>query len=252
MTLARPGDVLRVMSYNVQDFTADRGAAARVVRSVAPDVLCLQEVPRRLTTEVRLPSFARECGLYWSGGRLGTGGTAVLTSLRTRVHATVARRLPVRFPDRSRGFASARVSFPGTAPFTVVSVHLGLRSEERARHADAILPMSVSPAIVAGDLNEATDGPAHARFTEHFELASGGRPTFPSDRPRAAIDVIFASTGLVTRAPSADEVACLDEADLAAASDHRPVWIDVLTTGPDGRPRQPVVASVAAPTHPST
>jgi len=74
------------MSYNVHDLLDDRAAAARVVRAVAPDVLCLQEVPRRLTTELRLPPFARDCRLVWRRGRLGTGGTAVLTAPRVVVH----------------------------------------------------------------------------------------------------------------------------------------------------------------------
>ncbi|ADU48482.1 endonuclease/exonuclease/phosphatase family protein [Intrasporangium calvum] len=228
MTGARPHDALRVMSYNVQDLTADRAAAARVVRAVRPDVLCLQEVPRRLTTELRLPSFARECGLYWSGGRLGTGGTAILTALKARVHATGARRLPVRLPDRSRGLASARVSLPGQPPVTVISVHLSLRAEERVRHADLILSEPLPRTVLAGDLNEGVDGRAHTRFAAHFSLASGGWPTFPSDRPRAALDVIFASADLATVEPAAAELDELDAADLAAASDHRPVWVDVL------------------------
>ncbi|GAA6525747.1 hypothetical protein IDVR_15420 [Intrasporangium sp. DVR] len=220
------------MSYNVQDFTADGAAAVRVVRAVQPDVLCLQEVPRRLTTEFRLPAFARACGLYWSGGRLGTGGTAVLTTLRLRVHATTARRLRVRFPDRTRGFASVLVSRPGHAPVTVVSVHLGLRADERIQHADVILEGPLQRTLVAGDLNEAADGQAYARFAARFGLASNGQPTFPSDRPHAALDVIFASADLRTRSASAAERAGLDVEDLAAASDHRPIWVDVLPDSP--------------------
>ena len=136
------------MSYNVRDLLDDRAAAARVVRAVDPDVLCLQEVPRRLTMELRLPAFARQCGLYWGGGRLGTGGTAVLTALRTRVHGAARGRLPVRFPDRTRGYAAVTVSLPGLPRVTVASVHLGLEAGERERHARAVLDalgMSVDP-----------------------------------------------------------------------------------------------------------
>src|SRR6476469_10697273 len=129
------------MSYNVHDLLDDRAAAARVVRAVAPDVLCLQEVPRRLTTELRLPPFARDCGLPWRRGRLGTGGTAVLTAARVVVHGTSRGRLPVRFPDRTRGYAAATVSVPTGGPsrraVTVVSVHLGaarLRAGEARGH----------------------------------------------------------------------------------------------------------------------
>ena len=217
------------MSYNVHDLLDDRAAAARVVRAVGPDVLCLQEVPRRLTTEVRLPAFARACGMRRSGGRLGTGGTAVLTGPRVAVHAVTRGRLPVRFPDRSRGYAGATVSLPdarGGADLavTVVSVHLGLRADERARHAGALLAELGERAVVAGDLNEGADGDAYGLIARRYELASAGEPTFPADRPAAALDVIFAATALRVLPSTAVVVA---EEDLRAGSDHRPVWVDL-------------------------
>ena len=43
---------VRVASYNTRDFLDDHHLAARVVRAVDPDVLCLQEVPRRLFGEL--------------------------------------------------------------------------------------------------------------------------------------------------------------------------------------------------------
>lgn len=220
----RDRSLLRVATYNVRDFLDDRSAAARVVRAIDPDVLCLQEVPRRLTTEVRLPSFARECGLYWAGRRRGTGGTAVLTALRVNVHAASAHRLGVRFPDRTRGYAGLEVSLPGTRPVTVVSVHLGLRADERESHAHAIVSRLGPHAIIAGDLNEGDDGRAFASLASRYRLVSPPRPTFPSHHPSRVLDVVLAGRDLEV-VPGAEEV--LDEADVVAASDHRPVWVDV-------------------------
>jgi endonuclease/exonuclease/phosphatase family metal-dependent hydrolase len=52
-------------------------------------------------------------------------------------------------------------------------------------------------------------------------------PTYPSRAPRKALDVIFATPHLkVVAGPPV----VLDDAVLAAASDHRPVWVD-LTPG---------------------
>ena len=223
------------MTYNVHDLRDDRAAAARVVRAVAPDVLCLQEVPRRLTTEVRLPRFARACGMRWRGGRLGTGGTAVLTGPRVEVRATLRGRLPVRFPDRSRGYAAATVSLagarPARAPVTVLSLHLGLRADERVRHASTILDRLHTagggprrPVVVAGDLNEGAGGRAFSVVLNRYRLVSGGVLTFPSDRPTVALDAIFATPSLtVVEAQGAPP----DERDLVAGSDHRPVWVDL-------------------------
>ncbi|GAB2760904.1 hypothetical protein GCM10027039_21540 [Terrabacter koreensis] len=237
----RPGNVLRVMSYNVHDLRDDRAAAARVVRTVAPDVLCLQEVPRRLTTEVRLPRFAQACGMAWGRawgrGRLGTGGTAVLVGPRVVLVGRSRGRLPVRFPDRTRGYAAATVELAGGAatgrPVTVVSVHLGLRADERLRHTSAVLERyasdtssrgSVSDVVVAGDLNEGSDGRAFAVLADRLRLVSGDTATFPAAAPTAALDVVFASPGLGV---AVSEPAEVEERDLARGSDHRPVWVDL-------------------------
>jgi endonuclease/exonuclease/phosphatase family metal-dependent hydrolase len=230
--------VVRVATYNVRDFLDDRAAAARVVRAIAPDVLCLQEVPRRLTTEVRLPAFARECGLYWSGGRLGSGGTAVLTTLRIRVHAAYARRLRVRFPDRSRGYAAVDVSLPGTVPLTVVSVHLSLHAEERGVHAREIVRRLGPRAVVAGDLNEGSEGDAYGALAGRYRDVSEGRLTFPADRPVRPLDVIFAGSDLEVVASGGP---LGSPEDVAAASDHRPVWVDVRLepVSSEGRPGGP-------------
>lgn len=230
------------MTYNVHDLRDDRAAAARVVRAVRPDVLCLQEVPRRLTTEVRLPAFARRCGLLWSRGRLGTGGTAVLTGPRVEVLGTHRGRLPVRFPDRSRGYAAATVRLVGEGrpgdPVTVVSVHLGLRADERVRHALMVLGRLGASAgtqdrvVVAGDLNEGADGRVHAVVGTRYRLVSGGVATYPAQRPTAALDVVFAAPTLPVLAVGSTTTAdVVTERDLAAGSDHRPVWVDLDVAG---------------------
>jgi len=219
------------MTYNLHDLRDDRAAAARVVRAVDPDVLCLQEVPRRLTTEFRLPPFARACRLLWNRGRLGTGGTAVLTAPRVVVHGVHRGRLPVRFPDRTRGYAAATVSLAGDSPrlppVTVVSVHLGLRAPERLRHASLVLEGLDDRAVVAGDLNEEAGAATYDLIAGRLPLASDGVPTFPARLPTVALDAVFAGRGLgLVRGPEVR----VAEADLRAGSDHRPVWADLDLT----------------------
>lgn len=223
---------LRVASYNLRDLLDDRAAAARVVRAIQPDVLCLQEVPRRLTTELSLPAFARASGLYWAGVRRGTGGTAILTALRVHTHRTTVGRLGVRFPDRTRGYAAHLVSLPGFQPLWVVSVHLGLRPEERERHLTEVLGAVPHPAVVAGDLNEGPTGRAWARLAATFRKVSNDQPTFPASRPTSVLDVIFASPEVVVAAtdPAAPGAARPLHEDLVAASDHRPCWVDLVLT----------------------
>lgn len=220
------------MSYNLHDFRDDRAAAARVIRAVGPDVLCVQEVPRRLTTELRVPPFARACGLVWHRRRLGTGGTAVLTRPGVLVHEVVRGRLPVRFPDRTRGYAGATVSLPPDGPqvepVTVVSIHLGLREAERSRHAATVLEGLGERAVVAGDLNEGPGGTAYELVAGRYPQASAGEPTFPAQHPTVALDAVFVGRGLQVLGSAP---VLFREGDLEAASDHRPVWVD-LDVGP--------------------
>ena len=220
---------LRLASYNTRDFLDDRHAAARVVRAIDPDVLCLQEVPRRLLAGRRVRAFAQECGMRWGGGHRGSGGTTVLTAPRVTRLALEHHRLPVLPGVRTRGYAVARVALGDRPPVTVVSVHLSLSPGQRVRHVRRLLA-AVEPGgpavrtLVAGDLNEGQDGAAYGVLAAHHRLATGGVATFPVWGPDKALDVVLASPDLVVH-PGAS--VALDEDDVRAGSDHRPVWVEV-------------------------
>lgn len=228
---------VRVASYNLRDLRDDRDAAAAVVRRLSPDVLCLQEVPRRLLAARRVAAFARECGMQWRGPHRGSGGTTILTSSRMVVHDIRHERLPVPFLQRTRGYAVARVAVPRHHELAVASIHLGLDERERLRHLDQVLgaleaiaaPGPDGPptagALLAGDLNEGPGGPVRRALDHHgLRLVSTSGPTFPAARPRVLIDVVLASADVTVRAVSATG---LDRADVVAASDHLPVWADL-------------------------
>ncbi len=222
----RPPGTVRVASFNIRDLLDDRDAAARVVRAIDPDVLCLQEVPRRLLGSERVSDFARRCGLYWSGHHRGSGGTTIFTSLRVVADEFRHTRLPVPVLVRTRGYAVVRVRVPGHLPLTAVSVHLSLDPAERERHASTILAdvAGLTPLVICGDLNEGEEGSAWRQVATGLRLVSPTSPTFPAARPRRLLDVVFASTDADVLAHPAVEVA---EADLVAGSDHRPVWADL-------------------------
>lgn len=225
---------LRVASYNTRGFRDDRAAAARVVRAIDPDVLCLQEAPRWLLAATRIRSFAAECGMRWVGSHRGSGGTTILVGDRIVLDRVRHQRLPVAVLQPPRGFALARVIPPSGAPLLVASVHLSLHAGERHAHSRRLLSALVDPdssvaepvrAVVAGDLNEFESGLAWRLLASRLPLVSPTVPTFPARRPRAMIDVVFATPDL--RVVPTDPVP-LDEDDIVAASDHRPVWVDLL------------------------
>lgn len=217
---------LRVATYNTRDFLDDRRAAARVVRSINPDVLCLQEVPRRLFAARRVAAFARDCAMTWPGGHRGSGGTTILVRPSLPLVGVRHHRLSTPGVDRTRGFAVVQVGL-GPEVITVVSVHLSLKAAERLRHAAQVLaamPASAGPVVVAGDLNEGEEGAAFRLLSQPLQVVGPDTPTYPVHRPRSRLDVILAGPGLsVVPGRSVN----LDEDDVRAASDHRPAWVDL-------------------------
>lgn len=223
------GHTLRVASYNLRDFKDDADAAARVVRAINPDVLCLQEVPRHLLSSHRIASFAARCGLYWSGGHRDSGGTTVMSSLRTDIADAQHRPLKVARLQRERGYAVSHVRLPGHQAVGFVSMHLSLDPGERATHTATVLRSlpGGGSLVVAGDLNEGPDGQAWMALARRLRVASVDAPTFPAGNPRHRLDVIFASPELRVVASGMSDTVELDPADLVAATDHRPVWVDL-------------------------
>jgi endonuclease/exonuclease/phosphatase family metal-dependent hydrolase len=234
-------DRIRVLTYNVHDLKDDVLALARVVRAVAPDVACLQEVPRRPFTGHRVGALADACGLLWSGGAEKAGGAAIFTSLRIDQRRSEAGQLPVSgILTRRRGYAVGVVGVPGGPSVTVVSVHLSLVPAERVGHArlvrDRLREIGPAPYVVAGDLNEPPGGPAWTAFGprvgDAVSSASVAQPTFPAHSPRQRIDAVLVSAGLVVesvRVPS--EADGVEAVDLGRASDHLPVVADLRIVG---------------------
>ncbi len=217
---------IRVATYNVRDLLDDNAAAARNVRAIAPDVLCLQEFPRWVTSLRRMRAFERETGMTWVGRSWFSGGTTIFTAERAPIAFRRHRHLWVR-PFRSpRGYAIAGVRVEGMPEVVVGSIHLGLFPAERVRHARQILRRVAGdrPVVLAGDINEEDSGAALAELLRTMQVVSPPTPTFRASDPTKRLDVVLASRHL---APVPGPPVDLPTPDLAAASDHRPTWADL-------------------------
>lgn len=224
-----PDRGLRVLTWNVRNLLGDPLAVRRVVRAVAPDVLCLQEGPRLPGSRNRLAGLARDWGLFFVAGGRASGGTALLASTRTQVTDAAAFRLPGRRRDYPRGAVTASVSLPETAPVRVACVHLPLDAGARPEHLRLVRAELERPglgAVVGGDLNERPGGPAWtalAGFLVDPEPLAAA--TFPARSPRVRIDAVLLSPQLPT---AGYDLWRGQEDDIRRASDHRPVLATVL------------------------
>lgn len=217
------------MTWNIRSLRDDRDAVIEVIAAFAPDLLLLQEAPRFLRARSRLAALARESGMLVG---VGDGAeVAVLTSFRLDVGQ--ARTVAL---SRSRGLhrrsvALIRVSFPEQS-VVAAAVHLGLDPIERTRHAAEIRALlrkasSGSP-VIGADVNELSSGKAWRELgADLFDVGSPrDEPTFPADDPRRRIDTVFVPPHWSVTPVRATDVGC--DAELARASDHRPVVVDVV------------------------
>ncbi len=141
-------------------------------------------------------------------------------------------RLPVRWPDRTRGYAVVRVALPGGGELTAVSVHLSLKADER------VTPHRADP---RGDRRPRAARARRATSTRTTPAGPGGSSTCPtgcgwcrrSGRPTRRGRRAAGSTSC-SRHPSCGccrTARCsVPDAVYAAASDHRPTWVDLDLT----------------------
>jgi len=218
------GVPLRVMSYNVHGLGDDRAAVIELVRELAPDVLIVQEAPRRFRWRHKCAAFADDAGLVVAAGGLPALGNLVLVSLRVKVHEAWCMRFPLTPGRHLRGAAFVRGSVRG-GRFTVSGSHLATDPAERPDQAalwKQALDAIEGPVIAAGDLNEGPGGGAWRTVEDGLVSSAAGRFTYPATLPARLIDGLFVTPDITI------EKYEVVETDLARrASDHLPVLADL-------------------------
>jgi endonuclease/exonuclease/phosphatase family metal-dependent hydrolase len=221
---------LRVLSYNVHTLRDDRAALTAVVRGLEPDVVILQEAPRRFRWRTKTANLAHDFGLLVAAGGLPALGNLLLTNHRVRVHDEWCLRYPLTAGRHMRGAAFARCSV-GSTPFVVAGSHLSTDPEERPAQA-ALLKKALSevdlPVILGGDLNEGASGPAWRTLADGLVDAAvtadlADRHTFSCSNPRARIDALFVDPRIEVR-----RYEVVDTPEAHRASDHFPLLADLV------------------------
>lgn len=227
---------LRVLSYNIHhaegvDRKLDLERITKVMLSVKPDVVALQEVDKNVkrTGSIDQPAeLARLTGMNVIFGanielQGGHYGNAVLSRFPIARHKN--HLLPNIDNGEQRGVIEAEIQVPqADQTILLLATHLDHRADERERIASAktinelIASHPEQPALLAGDLNATPESKTLQLFKKMW-IRANAKPmaTVPVHNPTKQIDFILyrpASRWKVI------EVQVLDE---AVASDHRAI-----------------------------
>ena len=223
---------LRIVSWNVRkavglDWRRDPARVLAVLRTLAADIVLLQEADRRLPP--RPPALPH--GLVARAGwtaldadpatpSIGHHGNAVLLGPGLAAEHVEGIELPGLEP---RGAVVARVAGRG-GRVTVAGLHLGLRASDRRRQvlrAAEAAARAGGPLVLGGDVNEWRPDADALPCPDGWAWVVPG-PSFHADLPRLALDRFLCGPGVAVRGSGV-----LARALARRASDHLPVWLDV-------------------------
>ena len=220
---------LRVVAYNIHSSRDDLNALAAVVQGLKPDILIVQEGPRRLRWRTKAAALAHSFGMFYATGGQPSLGNVIMTNLRVRVRDTWEVRFPLKPGRHMRGAAFARCEAGGVS-FTAVGTHLATDDEERPSQAERLrqaIAEIEGPVILGGDLNDVPGSPSwelvHSALVDVGERTGAGDVcTFPCRGADRRIDTVAVteSIGLEAYHVERNEMT-------RRASDHFPVVADL-------------------------
>lgn len=234
-TLPAETITLRVLSYNIHhgegmDGRIDLERIARVIRSVDPDLVGLQEVDVRTRRSGGVDQalvLAQLTGMHVVYGATmpfqnGLYGNAVLSRWPAAEFSNFA--LPPNPGHEPRALLAARF---GARPFAghLYATHLDIHRDDRLNSLERILKATntekglfTSFKILIGDLNDTPDSELLRRLHDAGWRSAVTGPTVPVVAPKRQIDFILFHPPTLWRVR---EQRVLDE---EVASDHRPIF----------------------------
>ncbi len=234
---------MRVLTYNIhrgiggRDHRYRLDRIIRVIEDAAPDLICLQEVDRKLKRSgyddqpKALAAAFRSAGkLFQPNVKFGQGcyGNLLLSRWPLRDSRKVSLKLKWHWP---RGASLAVVETP-EGPLHLVNWHLGLGERERHRQVRHLLNHShfqewvhQLPTMIIGDSNDWRNTLAHGPFARHgFHHVTAPREhfrTFPAYYAMVSLDKAFARGAIEVKG-----VHVVHTHLSRRASDHLPLVID--------------------------
>jgi len=229
---------MRILTYNTRgsvgmDNVRSTPRIVQVVRQLTPDIVCFQEIHRRMIQSGRedQPALLAD-GLgrpfrFQSNLSIGMGKYGIGIAYRGELQSSQEIYLPSKTEPRGALKVCLR-DVAGFPRLTVFCTHWGLDPEERSQQAIALaesVRAASGPVIVCGDFNEDAQGEGVRSLLDLTGLkdadAALNRPTFIADDPTSRIDFVMHSADLVAR--NVEVIPTL-------ASDHLPLLVDFERT----------------------
>ena len=228
---------LRVLCYNIHhcegvDGKLDLNRIARVIQSVRPDIVALQEVDAnsRRSDSVNQPTRLADlvgmhvvfgANIQLNGG--GHYGNAVLSKFPIQSYEN--HSLPNTNGGEQRGVLACKIQIPGISrPLVFLATHFDHRKDdaqrfESAQFVNKLISDTGAPAILAGDMNDVLGSRTLYELQKRWRSTTAKPlPTIPVAKPERQIDFILYRPANTFRVK---EVKVLDE---RVASDHRAIF----------------------------
>ena len=233
----------RIVSYNVGAFGKFMGSSipmiADMVKEAGADVVTLNELDSCNSRHGinQVAALAEKMGWQWFFGRAmpyagGSYGNGVILPKKCKILNEYVIALP-----KGAGSEPRSVAVVETDEYVIGAVHLDYANEGAAigqvkvinEWMSAHFKDSQKPVFLCGDMNAKTDSKVIAALLKDWNMLSSGELSFSSAEPSECIDYIFHyKRSAHVRKVSAHTLATFRKGDVTKASDHLPIYVDVM------------------------
>ena len=233
----------RIVSYNVGAFgkfmVSSIPMIADMMKEAGADVVTLNELDSCNSRHGinQAAALAEKMGWQWFFGRAmpyagGSYGNGVILPKKCKILNEYVIALP-----KGAGSEPRSVAVVETDEYVIGAVHLDYANEGAAigqvkvinEWMSAHFKDSQKPVFLCGDMNAKTDSKVIAALLKDWNMLSSGELSFSSTEPSECIDYIFHyKRSAHVRKVSAHTLATFRKGDVTKASDHLPIYVDVM------------------------
>lgn len=228
------GDTIKILSYNVRnckglDNITDYTRVAGIISRIDADFVAVQELDsatERSNQVVVLNELAAKTKMYatyrasisYQGGKYGIG-------MLTKEKPLSSEALPLPGKEEKRSVLIVEMD-----KYVICCTHFSLTQADRIASVDIITNAAKKyskPVFLAGDLNSVTGSTEMKNLVKDWLILNNpAQPTIPANSPKSCIDFVL------VKKDSKYKVEILKSVveNEPVASDHLPVWVNVVVS----------------------